>query len=130
MAITLACPILTSSCRVVLPDVEQLPASRPVRTRQNVFETDAGEIAVYTVGASSVSVFNLILYPLTFAEAEAIKSFFASAPPFGVSGRAKTWQLQDSRGEVYTVRFQQDVIEPIQKSPNSWSVHLTVRGVA
>ncbi len=43
MAITLAYPSLAApSGSVVLPDVENLPSSRPVRVQQSVLETDAG----------------------------------------------------------------------------------------
>ncbi|MBF0212280.1 MAG: hypothetical protein HQM00_01810 [Magnetococcales bacterium] len=129
MAIRLAYPTIAApSCQVVLPDVEQLPASRPVRMRQTVLETDSGAAVVYTIGPPSVTVFTVTLYPLSATQADAIKSFFSSSSPAaGVNGRANAWQFQDSRGAIMTVRFVQDVLEPLQRSPNSWSVALTLR---
>ncbi|MBF0192265.1 MAG: hypothetical protein HQL99_14160 [Magnetococcales bacterium] len=129
MVITLAYPSIASpTAQVVLPDVEQLPASRPVRMRQIVMETDAGAVVVYSVGNPSVGVFTVSLYPLTEAQAAAVKTFFASpSANAGVNGRAKSWQFRDSRGVVTTVRFAQDVLEPMQRTPNTWAVSLVLR---
>lgn len=129
MAIILAYPTVAApTVQIILPDVEQLPASRPVRMRQVVHETDSGAIIVYSIGNPAVSVFSVHLYPLTIAQVADIQEFFRyDLPAVGVGGRAKVWQFQDSHGVVMNVRFAQDVIEPIQQSPATWAVSLTLR---
>lgn len=130
MSIILAYPSISApQVSVVLPDCEQLPVSRPRRKYQQQFETDAGSVIVYDFGGSSRS-FSLSLYPLSQSQAAAIEDFFYK--PLGgggVNGRAGTWQLQDSLGRTYTVRFAQDVMEPQQRGPSAWDVAITVREV-
>jgi len=128
MSITLAYPTLASpTVSVVLPDVEQLPRQRPRRRLQRQLETDAGEEIVYDFGGS-VRQFSLRLYPLSAADAQAVESFFTNAiGSGGVNGRVGVWQLEDSIGTTYTVRFAQDVIEPVQRGPATYELTLTVR---
>ncbi len=127
--IRLGFPTITAPTILVqLPDVEQLPRSRPVRVRQSVMESDAGAIIVYEIGKTAITIFTVDLYPLSTTHAQAIKQFFQSAnPAVGVNGRANTFEFQDSTGSPLTVRFAQDVLEPKQITPNSWSVSLTLR---
>ncbi|GAB0057415.1 hypothetical protein SIID45300_01743 [Candidatus Magnetaquicoccaceae bacterium FCR-1] len=129
MSILLAYPsVAAPTAQVMLPDVEQLPASRPVRMRQTALETDSGVVSVYSIGNPAIGVFNLHLYPLTLSQAAAIVSFFRyDIANVGVGGRSKVWQLQDTSGTVYNVRFAQDTLEPMQQTPTTWSVTLTLR---
>ncbi|MBF0339786.1 MAG: hypothetical protein HQL95_02330 [Magnetococcales bacterium] len=129
--ILLSSPTITSPiAQVELPDVEQMPASRPIRKRQLVLETDAGIVTTYEVGNATIGVFTMTLYPLSRDDAAAIYRFFSSADEtVGVNGRAKTWQLRDSWGARLTVRFAQDVLEPIQRTPRTWQVSITLRQV-
>jgi len=119
VSITLAYPdLITPTALVVLPDVEQLPRSKPVRKFQTVFRTDAGNDVAYDFGGSS-EVFSMSLSPLTKTDADALRDFFNNASPNGVNGRMSTFALMDSDGVVYTVRFAQDVME-IQQIGVAW----------
>ncbi|OOZ37447.1 hypothetical protein [Solemya velesiana gill symbiont] len=123
MSIVLAYPTLVApTTEITLPDIEQLPSSRPVCKFQSVFETDAGETVVYDLGDNR-SVFSLNLYPLSQSQADAIKAFYETI----VNGQAISWQLRDSLGREYTVRFAQDVIEPVQQGVNAYALSITVR---
>jgi len=123
MSIILAYPdLFIPTVEIVLPDCEQLPSSRPTRKLQTVFETDAGETVVYDFQASR-SVFTLQLYPLSADHVTAIQSFFNDT----VNAQAITWELQDSKGNEYKVRFAQDVIEPMQRGVSAYAMTLTVR---
>ncbi|WP_167631557.1 hypothetical protein [Mariprofundus ferrooxydans] len=130
MSIILACPTLASpTAQVILPDVEKLPRSRPVRGRQNVFTTDAEVDVVYDFGGNT-EVFSMQLGPLSSTDAAAVKAFFTNPAPTGVNKRALAWQLQDSDGITYNVTFAQDVMEP-QEIGVSWhNVSLTMKVVA
>ena len=86
-----------------------------------------GELLVIDFG-KQVSVFTVSLYPLSKAQAIAIRDFFKNPiGSGGVNGRMGIWQFQDSATDLYTVRFTQDVLEPQQISPNTWQVMLTLR---
>jgi len=129
MLITLAFPTLAAPTALVsLPDVEHLPRSRPVRRFQTAFRTDAGADVIYDFGGKS-EVFTMKLSPLSKVHADAVRAFFDNASPNGVDGRASTFQVQDSDGIIYTVRFAQDVMEP-QQIGVSWNeVSLTLKVV-
>ncbi len=130
MSITLAHPSLTQPyVAVVLPDVEKLPASRPRRRYQQQFITDAGEAVIYDFGGES-RAFSLELYPLSPEHVEALEDFFHQpVGSGGVNGRVGTFDLEDSQGRIYTVRFQMDVLEPQMRGVNAYAVTLTVREV-
>lgn len=122
MSITLAHPTLAApTTEIILPDIEQLPSRRPVRKFQSIFETDAGETVVYDLGDNR-SVFSINLYPLSKSQADAIQAFYDTT----VNGQAETWQLRDSLGREYSLRFAQDVIEPVQQSINAYALTLKV----
>ena len=123
MSIILAWPdLFNPAVEVVLPDVEQLPSSRPTRRLQAVYETDGGATVVYDFSADR-SVYTLQLYPLSAAHVNAIQSFFKDT----VNAQAVAWWLQDSFGNEYNVRFAQDAIEPMQRGVSSYAVTLTMR---
>lgn len=128
MSITLAYPSLASpQVAVVLPDVEKLPASRPRRRYQQQFTTDAGAVAIYDFGGETRS-FSLELFPLSEQHKAELEAFFHQPEGSGgVNGRVGVWELEDSQGRQYTVRFAQDVLEAQMRGVSAYGVTLTVR---
>jgi len=123
--ITLAFPSLAApTVLVTLPDVEQRFGLPPLRKRQAAFITDALTDVIFDFGSDN-QVFTMVLGPLSNADADAVQSFFANSS--GANGRVGAWQLQRSNGNIYNVRFAQDVIEQ-QPVGVSWiNMSLTLR---
>ena len=126
--ITLAYPTIAApTVSVSLPDVERLPLSRPLRLRQRILETDAGDIIVYDFGAQN-STFTVRVSPISKTDADAIMAFFKNPiGSGGVNGRAAMFEFKDTAAVTRTVRFAMDVLQPQQRSPNAWDVSLTLR---
>ena len=123
MSITFAYPTIAApTTTVVLGDIEGFPHSRPWRLLQSVFDTDAGTQVVYDHGDDYQAV-PITLFPLTTAEADSLVSFFKIT----VNGRAKTFEFNDTAGDTYSVRFAQDVIDPMQVNFGVWSINIVMR---
>lgn len=108
--ITFAHPTIAApTVSVVLGDVEQKPTARPRRKLQSAFETDGGNQIIYSWG-DEVRVWTMRLYPLTKSERDAMDAFWNNVSPNGVDGRVESFQILDSYGDTYTVRFAMDVL--------------------
>ena len=110
----------------VISDCEMLPYARPVRFKQAVFLTDAGNEVVYDFGGTT-QVFIMQLNGLGIKERDALLRFFSLNMPDGVNGRALSFVLQDSLGDIYTVRLAQDTLEATMPTPAWYNLNLTLR---
>ena len=131
MAITLAHPSLANpTALVTLPDSESINRREPLRKKQNVFLTDAGGPAIVYDFGTSLRIQPMPLIGLDDAAAEALVSFFNNPTPKGVNGQAGQFQIQDTFGDISTVQFAMEVIEPVQGEDLLWSVNLLLRVLA
>lgn len=126
MSITFAYPTIANpTVSVVLDDIEGYPHTRPWRIFQSAFDTDAATQVVYDHGDPYQAV-PLTLYPLTTAEVNALIKFFKNT----VKGRALSFEIQDTAGDIYPVNFAQDVIDPMQTNIGIWSINIVLRVVS
>lgn len=126
MSITFAYPTIASpTTSVVVDDIEGFPHTRPWRLFQSAFDTDAATQVVYDHGDPYQAI-PLTLFPLTTTEKNSLIKFFKNT----TQGRALSFEIQDTAGDIYPVNFAQDVLDPMQVNAGIWSFNIVLRVVS
>jgi hypothetical protein len=126
MSITFAYPTIAApTTSIVLDDIEGFPHTRPWRLFQSAFDTDAATQVVYDHGDPYQAV-PLTLYPLTTGQSNALVKFCKNT----VKGRALSFEIRDTAGDIYPVNFAQDVIDPMMTNIGIWSINIILRVVS